>query len=531
MKNLLATAASIAVLTTYAAAGPVNEAQAMLNTLGYNAGSVDGIYGKKTRQALVEYYATFGEDYDGALDQNEIDDLRQSIIDAGLTPKFNLGPSTNVEVEYAFGWDGSTVLDIKRAGSGKFERATWFHERYVAGDYNNDGYTDYILVGIPKHYEYASQAHDFIKNNGNSITVDDSRKGTPYVMWGRPNGKLEMDTSDPFKRTDETSGVLIPSITQADYNGDGHADIFVGNTSWDWSGAPAVLYLGNGDGTWTDVSKTNLRNNDRQFAHQVESGDIDGDGDMDIVTTTSRYSLECWINDGNAVFKPRKCTNSRQETVAFSMGDFDGDGDLDIYSAAEQEYEHNRKKGHDSRPSTHANRILVNNGRGTFSSGTKFPRRANCWDVNPYTEAFDIDGDGDVDIVNSITRTRYMFNGIEILENLGNGKWSAKQFEITKASDFKQRSEKWTISDNCVGYINGKFSGHNETSEYNRHYQYINFGDVDGDGRTDIVLGAQGYFQWDEEDLEKKVQGRWIKNTNNTVSGFELQRRGVKMAE
>ena len=41
-------------------AGTVDTAQRMLNQLGYNAGAVDGAYGKKTRGALEAFYADNG---------------------------------------------------------------------------------------------------------------------------------------------------------------------------------------------------------------------------------------------------------------------------------------------------------------------------------------------------------------------------------------------------------------------------------------------------------------------------------------
>lgn len=507
-KNLAILSTVVALAGCQTTAGTIDSSQSMLNKLGYDAGPVDGAYGKRTRGALVKFYEDQGGEFDGKLDANEVRDLQQAMSERGI----KVSPPSNTEVEYAFGWDGTKLFQGER-----LRQLTWFHQRYVSGDYNNDGYTDYIGVGIPSHYKQQISNRDMTDNMGNSIKINDSLKGVPMLFWGQPNGTVKHDLSNPFKRDDKTSGVLTPSITQADYDGDGDADIFVANSSWDWSGAPAALYINNGDGTWTDVSKTNLKNNDRQFGHQAESGDIDGDGDIDIVTTTSRYSLECWMNDGNAVFKPRKCTNTRQETVAFSMADFDGDGDLDIYSAAEQEYEHNRKKGHDGNSSTHSNRILVNNGRGSFSSGHKFPRRENCWDVNPYSEAFDIDGDGDYDIVNSITRTRYMLNGVEIIENLGNGKWKSQQFQITKETDFHPyEQKKWSIDPKtCIAYKNGKFSGHDETSRMNRHYQFINFGDVDGDGDTDIQVGTFDYFGHDEKSLRNKVQARVIEKTDD----------------
>ena len=57
-------------------AGTVDTAQRMLNQLGYNAGAVDGAYGKKTRGALEAFYADNGSSFDGKLDANEVADLK-----------------------------------------------------------------------------------------------------------------------------------------------------------------------------------------------------------------------------------------------------------------------------------------------------------------------------------------------------------------------------------------------------------------------------------------------------------------------
>ena len=46
------------LILTYsiAQAGVVDESQKLLNQLGYNAGSVDGVYGGKTERALIQFY-------------------------------------------------------------------------------------------------------------------------------------------------------------------------------------------------------------------------------------------------------------------------------------------------------------------------------------------------------------------------------------------------------------------------------------------------------------------------------------------
>ena len=72
---------SIAILLTFGFGSPVlsdtvSSAQRILNELGYNAGTVDGSYGGKTKRALESFYKDNNSLYDGKLDDNEIADLK-----------------------------------------------------------------------------------------------------------------------------------------------------------------------------------------------------------------------------------------------------------------------------------------------------------------------------------------------------------------------------------------------------------------------------------------------------------------------
>ena len=67
-----------AIFGTSLIAEIVDDAQRMLNQLGYNAGPVDGAYGRKTKAALEKFYASMGKKFDGKLDANEIADLESA---------------------------------------------------------------------------------------------------------------------------------------------------------------------------------------------------------------------------------------------------------------------------------------------------------------------------------------------------------------------------------------------------------------------------------------------------------------------
>ena len=79
LRNIFLSFASSVIFSTALLAGTVDDAQRMLNQLGYNAGAIDGAYGRKTKSALEKFYSSIGSEFDGVLDANEIADLKSEM--------------------------------------------------------------------------------------------------------------------------------------------------------------------------------------------------------------------------------------------------------------------------------------------------------------------------------------------------------------------------------------------------------------------------------------------------------------------
>ena len=362
------------------------------------------------------------------------------------------------------------------------------------GDVDGDGVTD-LMVGEPGVYSSASNhgaVHVlFLNANGtvkNSVKIEPTSIGGPYP-----------DHRDSF-------GSAVASL--GDLDGDGVTDLAVGASRDDtgggfgsYRGAVHVLFM-NANGTVKDSLKiannTNggptLADFDR-FGHSVASlGDLDGDGVTDLAVGAyrdptggySRGAVYVLFLNGNGTVKsslkiasntnggPTLADDDSFGSSVASLGDLDGDGVIDLAVGARDD------DADGSGPSSNrgAVHVLFMNANGTVKNSLRIASTINggppVADTNYFGSSVaslgDLDGDGITDLAVGAYG-----------DDTGGTNRGAVHVLFLNANGTVKSSRKIASATNGAPTLaNGEFFGRSVAS----------LGDLDGDGVTDLAVGA-----------------------------------------
>ena len=123
------------------------------------------------------------------------------------------------------------------------------------------------------------------------------------------------------------------SVFAVDVDGDGDIDVLSASEFDD----KIAWYENDGNENFTPHTITTNAIN----ALSVYAVDVDGDGDMDVLSASSLDNTITWYeNDGNENFTPHNITTIVQSASSVYAVDVDGDGDIDVLSGSKSDFLH-----------------------------------------------------------------------------------------------------------------------------------------------------------------------------------------------
>lgn len=189
------------------------------------------------------------------------------------------------------------------------------------------------------------------------------------------------------------------------------------------------------------------------FPVQMASGDVDGDGDLDLVVANDFFATQVLINDGNGGFvdetASRLVSPPILDSTCIDLADIDGDGDLDVLLGNEDGV---------------SNVVYTNDGTGVFTDVSATALPPQTFDTKNSVVA-DFDSDGDVDW-------------------LAVGPDGSRFYENNGAGVFTDQTAVWLAA---VPINLG-----------NESVQVPDAADLDGDGDLDVVLPGVSGVLWNQ---------------------------------
>jgi hypothetical protein len=330
----------------------------------------------------------------------------------------------------SWGYNGAGDFSGVVTGPSNVRAGGLFTYPTLTGDVNGDGRSDLIFVG---------------QNwSGPGLNI--------RTKIAQGDGNWTAHSQAPG----DGSGVhSYPALT-GDVNGDGRTDLIFAGQGWDGPGLNIRCKISNGDGTWRHHAQV-LGDGTAVHTYPALSGDVNGDGRTDLVFVGQGWSgaglnVRTKLSNGDGTWSSRSQVlgdGSGVHSYPTLAGDVNGDGKTDLIFVG---------LGWDG-PGLNI-RVKISNGDGTWTHHGQVPGDGSAVLSYPVLTG-DFNGDGKTDL--GFVGQGWSGAGLNIRTKLSNGDGT------------------WVNRSQVLGDGPGV------------HTYPALTGDVNGDGRTDIVFAGQGW--------------------------------------
>jgi hypothetical protein len=224
----------------------------------------------------------------------------------------------------------SSVFAIDVDGDGDIDVLSASLNDNTIAWYENDGAVGFTKRVITSDAIAATSVFAIDVDGDDNMDVLSASYADDTIAWYKNDGAL----GNPgfTKQVITSNAYSVRSVFAIDVDGDGNMDVLSGVY-----GSNTIAWYENDGSVGNPGFTEHVITTDAAFVNSVFALDVDGDGDIDVLSASETDNTIAWYeNDGAVGFTKRVITSVAVGASSVFAIDVDGDGDVDVLSASRE---------------------------------------------------------------------------------------------------------------------------------------------------------------------------------------------------